>query len=66
MLAVLSKVGVTSADLPDMGVQLVHACSADVGGRLAMCSVTDVGMCEREWSKAAMLAAREPCIVSAC
>ena len=62
----MSKAGVTSADLPDMGVQLDHACSADVGGSLAMCSVVGVGMCKRGWSKAAMLAPREPCIVSGC
>lgn len=62
----LSKGGVTTADLPDMGVQLHHACSADVGVSLAMCIAVGVCMCKREWSKAAMDAAREPCIVSEC
>ena len=65
-LAVLSEAGMTSVDLPVMGVQLECACSADVRGSLAMCTVVGVGMCKREWSKAAMLAAREPCIVSKC
>lgn len=62
----LSKAGVTCGNLPNTGMQLDHACSADWGGviSLAMCSVVGVGMRKHEWSKAAMLAAREPCIVS--
>ncbi len=31
-----------------------------------MCIAVGVEVCKREWSKAAMLAAREPCIVSEC
>ena len=40
--------------------------AVQIGGviSLAMCSVVGVGMRKHEWSKAAMLAAREPCIVS--
>jgi len=63
---VLSKAGVIPADLPNMGVQLDHACSIDVRSSLAMCIAVGVGMCKLEWLKAAMFAAREPCIVSEC
>ncbi len=49
-----------------MGVQLDHACSIDVRSSLAMCIAVGVGMCKLEWLKAAMFAAREPCIVSEC
>ncbi len=60
----LSKAGVIPADLLGMCMQLDHACSADMGGSLAMCIAVGVCMCKHEWSKAAMFAAREPCIVS--